>query len=504
MKQPKILSAFLSFALGMAALSCAPKVVNAIAEKDLSAVTVEDKNLSAEKTVTETVKYTPVTTMPVYDNDEFVTTTTAACTGNVISTRIVYDEWETYEAEKVYASNIAIDMYEPTVDYEHSAISVGEKRKIYFHHPNYKERLTLSTVETNDCVTYDYVEGDDYITVEGVKEGIASITIEAEECQLPAKIILDIVPADADIIKKLDATDAKILYKKGESLDISGIQAKVLHPDGKEEMISLESLDLSEITILSVSDSYWKYKSGQEVFNDHLYYQLYGENYWDFQREIQEKYNVTYAYDDDYENFPSYHEGRYVVYLGKKNKNCIELDGKKYYLDRNFRYAEDPHAGYIVYVDDEETPERMVQIKSSKVTNALYRTEGGIEIEGLEEKLYIDDKQTDYKYWNLPHLYKGKLISGIMYFDENNKLINGELKIDKEKYEKYDANCDDEISMADAVLIMQALANPDKYGENGTHENHITAQGIKNADNDGDGMTNADALAIQKRLLNLK
>lgn len=58
-----------------------------------------------------------------------------------------------------------------------------------------------------------------------------------------------------------------------------------------------------------------------------------------------------------------------------------------------------------------------------------------------------------------------------------------------------DANCDNDMNMADAVLIMQSLANPDKY--------NITTQGKFNADTNGDGVTNADALAIQKKLLKL-
>lgn len=58
-----------------------------------------------------------------------------------------------------------------------------------------------------------------------------------------------------------------------------------------------------------------------------------------------------------------------------------------------------------------------------------------------------------------------------------------------------DSNCDEEMNMADAVLIMQSIANPDKYS--------ITAQGKFNADADDDGITNADALAIQKKLLKL-
>ena len=60
---------------------------------------------------------------------------------------------------------------------------------------------------------------------------------------------------------------------------------------------------------------------------------------------------------------------------------------------------------------------------------------------------------------------------------------------------KGDANCDGEVNMGDAVLIMQTLANPDKY--------KLTEKGKVNADMDGDGITNADALAIQKKLLKL-
>lgn len=67
-----------------------------------------------------------------------------------------------------------------------------------------------------------------------------------------------------------------------------------------------------------------------------------------------------------------------------------------------------------------------------------------------------------------------------------------------------DVNCDDEVDMADAVLIMQALANPNKYGEDGTAENHLTPQGKVNGDMNGDGLTVGDAQAIQRKLLGLE
>jgi len=66
-----------------------------------------------------------------------------------------------------------------------------------------------------------------------------------------------------------------------------------------------------------------------------------------------------------------------------------------------------------------------------------------------------------------------------------------------------DANCDGNVVLSDAVLIMQSIANPSTYGVNGTDKNHITAQGQINGDVAGnnDGITNSDALTIQKYCL---
>ena len=66
-----------------------------------------------------------------------------------------------------------------------------------------------------------------------------------------------------------------------------------------------------------------------------------------------------------------------------------------------------------------------------------------------------------------------------------------------------DANCDGSVDMADVVLIMQALANPNKYGIDGSAEHHLTEQGRNNGDMDGNGLTVGDAQAIQRKLLGL-
>ncbi|MBQ8181703.1 MAG: glycoside hydrolase family 9 protein [Ruminococcus sp.] len=60
-----------------------------------------------------------------------------------------------------------------------------------------------------------------------------------------------------------------------------------------------------------------------------------------------------------------------------------------------------------------------------------------------------------------------------------------------------DTNCDGEVLLNDAILILQNLGNPDEY--------KITDQGKANADvyENGTGLTNSDSLQIQKFLLKL-
>ena len=68
-----------------------------------------------------------------------------------------------------------------------------------------------------------------------------------------------------------------------------------------------------------------------------------------------------------------------------------------------------------------------------------------------------------------------------------------------------DANSDSVVELSDAILIMQSIANPNKYGINGTSPSAITEKGKELADVDTTvkGLTGNDALKIQKYLLKL-
>ena len=68
-----------------------------------------------------------------------------------------------------------------------------------------------------------------------------------------------------------------------------------------------------------------------------------------------------------------------------------------------------------------------------------------------------------------------------------------------------DANCDGEVRLNDAILVLQAIGNPGSYGISGSDDSHITKQGAVNGDVTGnsDGLTSVDALEIQKYTLHL-
>jgi len=83
-------------------------------------------------------------------------------------------------------------------------------------------------------------------------------------------------------------------------------------------------------------------------------------------------------------------------------------------------------------------------------------------------------------------------LNPVMYYCNDPVIIDGTMG---------DANIDGRVDLSDSVMIMQSLANPDKYGISA--DGGITAQGQLNGDTDGNGLTNNDAREIQMSLLGL-
>ncbi len=97
--------------------------------------------------------------------------------------------------------------------------------------------------------------------------------------------------------------------------------------------------------------------------------------------------------------------------------------------------------------------------------------------------------------------YKGSTAEA---YAEKNGLAFTEIQSVSEKLG--DTNCDGNVELADAILILQSLASPDIYGEQGSYKKHLTAQGKKNGDVDKSivGLTANDALYIQQYLLRVR
>ncbi len=153
-------------------------------------------------------------------------------------------------------------------------------------------------------------------------------------------------------------------------------------------------------------------------------------------------------------------------------------------------------------------------VKGTVASGAKDGTESPIKLEAVKRETYVGSGVQNSSI----HIGYSEGKQGVAY---DVKASNGAVTIGKEQSSttttqpvqnvvRGDANCDGEVNMADAVIIMQSIANPNAYDINGSNANCITAQGKINADvvggtsgKGGDGVTNTDALQIQKYLLQL-
>ena len=442
-----------------------------IAPEEFTPTTTLNPNATTTSSTTWSTRTTYGTVNNTSPAEKTDTTTKGSATNTTTSTTTIMSHITTgYPTTTVH-----ID-YRTFVEYDHSPLRVGESRKIRFYHPATKKSEAPSIGCTGTNVSYTYNEGDDFITVKALKEGKAELGIREKDCAFSGSVNFDIVPADAEIITALyegltniyqtegqntittDMIAPYYICDKGSNLNLI-LFAEIEDAEGRKEIRQIQIADIDEVTIKSQAYEYYTN-----------------------------------------EDFKELNDGRYLLYLGSKDKNYITLGNSKYYLYRNFDDIRDPAGAVHLYINDKEAKHDYVRIEPTKVLSAVY-THGdtGLSFNGIDTKFRIDADSEMHIDWNMPSLHAGDTVNGVLYVN-GDYVVTGDLDIIGKGS---DANCDDEVNMADAVLIMQAIANPDKYGETGTDKNHITAQGTINADIADDGMTNADALAIQKRLLGL-
>lgn len=158
--------------------------------------------------------------------------------------------------------------------------------------------------------------------------------------------------------------------------------------------------------------------------------------------------------------------------------SVVDSETEEIIKDVDLKFESDKNSSYPYYWNTSDTPvqtfDNLLYPKSSYYVYVLSAPEG-------------------YSYNSDAHKLP------LSEYGENKEFI---IKLDKLPL-LGDANCDGGVDMADVVLIMQSLANPNKYGLNGTDNNHIKDKGLKNGDVDTKikGITSNDALCIQEFLL---
>lgn len=185
------------------------------------------------------------------------------------------------------------------------------------------------------------------------------------------------------------------------------------------------------------------------------------ENYRDFREitsSLKERYDVTKA--EARIDFHEFKNGYF--YSGYDFGNLSEAEVQETnesFAENNFNVhvqkEKHRYSGKEIYVTSEEDIINMTIPERYEFATFMYRNYGE-EVYGCDQGLL-----------NMPQTLDLLNLSG-------------------------DADCDDKVTINDAVLIMQSIANPDKY--------QLTEQGIVNADvfGDGDGVTISDATAIME------
>ena len=197
------------------------------------------------------------------------------------------------------------------------------------------------------------------------------------------------------------------------------------------------------------------------------------------------------------------------TFCGTYIEEIVFPDNIEYIADKAFstssKYYTERITGHRRYRYEEVKNENgTVWVKTIPISPTIESTSGTTPDISSVTILNPECEIAEYAFNGVLHLY-GYAESTAYIYAINNDIDFVELENSGNEYLHGDTNCDGTVDMSDAVLIMQALANPNKYGIGGTDEKALTEQGAKNGDVDKDvtGLTSNDALKIQEFLLGI-
>ena len=275
-----------------------------------------------------------------------------------------------------------------------------------------------------------------------------------------------------DSIKTLPT---KVIYNEGEELDLSGLVINAYHLADK---VSNKGRSMTVKT-----DYVWEIESIDPGYIT-----------------VEDLSGTVVASDGDITKLRS--KEAYTVIIGGGKTIQLKAKGDQYektlYDTNEFRFR--------IYISPKDDTGKFIAVDNAEVESFSY----GYNNKGFRLKEYgeysvdMDSIGVNAGYNFDSRIMKGDIVSGVLYVStKDNYVYFGDLEIVDSLLGNGDTNCDGKVELADAILIMQALANPNKYNVGGTHEHCLTAAGKSNADVNGGGMTVDDALDIQLHLLNI-
>ncbi len=188
------------------------------------------------------------TTTTVAGGTQYVPTTTTKSTVSTVdkwwydletttTTTIAHTSMSEKETTTTTTTAMIHTDYRTLAEYDKSPMKVGTTRKIIFKHPETGTADDLYYVgEATDNIMVTHEKGTNYVVVTALSEGKASFSAAAKGCAFPVSVQLEITAAD-----EFTGMPEKIVYQKGEELDLSGIKTA----DGKDAEISPEEITLT-------------------------------------------------------------------------------------------------------------------------------------------------------------------------------------------------------------------------------------------------------------------
>ena len=437
----------------------------------------------------------PFTTTTTYNPDHVYTTTTTVTVDkwwyeyekSLLPTTTTTDVLTSYAGKPLTTTTTTLPFAK--VDLDTSDMKVGETRKGHCIDPRTGENIVATIMpSSNMCVSYS--SDQKTFTLTALKEGLTHLAIVTGD--MPTySIDIRVVAADSavtgtnepetwirgtgvDHFDSIKTLPTKTIYDEGEELDLSGLAVNAYHSaarssnKGNSETLRTDyAWEIEEIKpeYITVSDLQGKaYKSDQ-------FAELKGGN-------------------------------AYIVSIGKNQYiPDIKVAGEEYEKDL---YDTDGFS-FRIYINPDNKDSKFIKIDNAEVESFAYgSTSKGFKLKSWDAFSIDMDANMHFGYSVESDIRQGDKVSGVLYIKpETNYIIMGDLNIIEYGGEDGDANADGTLDMADAVLIMQALANPNKYGLNGTSEKHITKRGKALGDMDYNGLTVGDAQVIQRKLLGL-